>query len=218
MNLRNAAAATAAGSLLLACACASADTLSGEGDPSLASAAVVTFETSPWGGHTAYDFGPFTLSALPSVDVASPRFAIDGDCDGDYNTRGHLHVTNYGTDFQSLRFDFSAPTAAFGFLFGASDSSWTLNAYAANGTLLDTLDIAPVYESNAGDYFGFKGLAGASYATLTQNFDGLYADGGVDYVLLDNVSVAAVPEPESLALLLAGLAPVAWAVRRRRAR
>jgi len=67
-------------------------------------------------------------------------------------------------------------------------------------------------------FFGFKGLTNASYATLVQNFDGIYSGGGVDYVFVDNFAVAAVPEPETYAMLLAGLGLLGFTMRRKSSR
>jgi hypothetical protein len=76
--------------------------------------------------------------------------------------------------------------------------------------LLDSLNIGAVYGSNAGDYFGLTGFGTASYATLIQNYDGYYSNGGTDYVFVDNIRFVSggsrVPEPSALALFVfAGL-------------
>lgn len=187
-------------------------------DPALAGATVEDFEAGPTGNFVSQSFSGFTVSAVNYTDTPFATFSVDSDFTGGYNTRGLYHITNHGTEFQSLRFDFSAPTAAFGFLFGASDSSWTLSAYDAGNTLLDTTSIPAVFSSNAGDFFGLKGLTNASYATLVQNFDGIYSSGGVDYVFVDNFAVAAVPEPETYAMFLAGLGLLGFTMRRKSSR
>jgi len=180
--------------------------ISSAGDPALTGAYIQNFEAGPNGTFVSQAFGGgVTISALSSANVSAPSFSVATDFAGDYNTRDRLHISNFGSQFQSLRFDFGTTTSALGFLFGASDASWTLRAYNSANTLLDSLDIAPVFGSNAGDFFGLSGLAGASYATLIQNFDGIYANGGVDYVFVDNLAFIAgnnnVPEPGSLALV-----------------
>ena len=185
-------------------------------DPALASASVEDFETGPTGNFVSQSFNGFTVSAVNYTDTPSATFSVDTDYAGSYNTRGLYHITNHGGEFQSLRFDFDNPTSAFGFLFGASDSSWLLSAFDASNTLLDSLTISPVFSSNADDFFGLKGLTSASYATLIQNFDGIYSGGGVDYVFVDNFAVAAVPEPETYAMLLAGLGLLGFMARRRK--
>lgn len=188
-------------------------------DPALVGAYIQDFEAGPSGNFVSQGFGGgVNISALTSADVGAPTFSVAGDFAGNYNTRDRLHISNFGSQFQALRFDFGSSISALGFLFGASDSSWTLRAYNSANTLLDSLDIAPVFASNAGDFFGLSGLAGASYATLIQNPDGIYANGGVDYVFVDNLAFTAgnnVPEPGSLALI--ALACLGAAAARRKA-
>lgn len=188
-------------------------------DSALASAYVQDFEAGPAGSYASQAFGGgVTISALASSDVTQPSFSVASDFAGSYNTRGRLHISNQGYQFQILRFDFDSTISALGFLFGASDSSWTLSAFNSSNLLLESIDIAPVYASNNGDFFGLSGLAGASYATLTQNFDGYYSNGGVDYVFVDNLAFTSgngVPEPTSLALMGLGLAGLATLRRRK---
>jgi hypothetical protein len=178
--------------------------ISSASDPALTGATVLDFESGPVGHFTSQAFGGVTISVANSAYASPASFDVAGDYAGSYNTRGRYHITNFGVEFQSMRFDFGTTTSALGFLFGASDSSWTLSAYNASNTLLDSINIAPVSGSNAGDFFGLSGLAGASYATLIQNQDGAYSNGGVDYVFVDNFAYAAggqsVPEPTTLAL------------------
>ncbi len=185
-------------------------------DPALNSATVEDFEAGPTGNFVSQSFNGFTASAVNYTDTPFATFSVDSDFAGDFNTRALNHITNHGAEFQSLRFDFDNPTSAFGFLFGASDSSWTLSAFNVSNTLLDSMTISPVFSSNSGDFFGLKGLSNSSYATLVQNFDGIYASGGVDYVFVDNFAVADVPEPETYAMLLAGLGLLGLVAHRRK--
>lgn len=79
---------------------------------------------------------------------------------------------------------------------------------------------------SAGDNSGTYVATSSSYQTVTMNFnatststtllfrnDGIYA---VSYPQIDNVSVTAVPEPETYAMLLAGLGALGFLARRRR--
>lgn len=60
------------------------------------------------------------------------------------------------------------------------------------------------------------------FATVLANLSGIYIRGeyafGPDSTGLDSVNFGAVPEPETWALLAAGLAPLAWMMRQRRKR
>jgi len=190
-------------------------------DPALAGATVQDFESATQGNFVTQTYGGLTITAVNTAGVPAATFNIANDFAGQYNTRGLLHVSNLGSEFQELRFDFSTPTSAFGFLFGASDATWILNAYNSSNTLLDSLSVPAVFASNAGDFFGLGGLSGASYATLTQQFDGIYANGGVDYVFVDNFAFVGgaitvpVPEPLTISIFAAGVVGAA-AMRRRR--
>jgi len=184
--------------------------INNESDPALTGATLVDFESGPVGTFVSQSFGGLTATAVNSTYAPQAKFSVDSDYAGGYNTRGTYHITNHGSEFQSLEFDFGGPTSAFGFLFGASDSSWTLRAYDNGNNLLDSLAIAAVFGSNAGDFFGLSNLAGATHATLIQNQDGYYSGGGVDYVFVDNFRYLAgggngIPEPESLFLVGIGL-------------
>lgn len=196
-----------------------AASLSDASDAALIGASIVDFESGATGDFVTQSFGGLTISAVNSAYASPASFSVANDYSGSYNTRGQYHISNFGSEFQSLRFDFASSTTAFGFLFGASDSSWTLSAYGAGNTLLESRTIDATVGSNAGDFFGFKGLGGAQYATLVQSQDGPYATGGVDYVFVDNItvsSVSAVPEPESFAMLFAGLGVVSFISRRKK--
>lgn len=164
---------------------------------------------------TVIDFESVGVVNTPSLTVDSVTFTsnslieIDSDYAGYYNTRGRYHITNHGNDPSAFRFDFDAPVDAFGFMFGASDVNWMLNAFGDNG-LIEQLTVQPTGGSNSGNYFGIA-ASGITYATFASTR-------GNDYIFIDNFtysrSSAAVPEPATLPLLGLGLLGFAYARRK----
>jgi len=82
--------------------------------------------------------------------------------------------------------------------------SWTWNGVAQSPALVN---------SSAFDFTNFSALVSATGATSTITFSFLDPQA---FYFLDNVSVAAVPEPSEVALMLAGLALVLGKLRRPR--
>lgn len=121
-------------------------------------------------------------------------------------------LANAGSD---LRFDFATGVDGVGaylnqYRFDGVTNSITLNAYGQNGALLESFDysISTSFDSyNEGKFLGFKRAAADIYAFSVVG----------NSVSLDNLSfTAAVPEPESYALMLAGLGLLAGVAKRRR--
>jgi len=187
---------------------AGAATISGTGNPgsAVASATVETFDTTTAGLYNSLTFGNVTISSVGDPYTVGPDF------NGDFNTSGGQSIYN---DFDesplNFRFDFATAVQAFAFNWGAADVNWTLSAYDAANNLLESFVLAPTFGSNAGDYYGIA-AAGISYATLVTNVG--------DFVFIDNfastATVAPVPLPAALPLLLGALGGLAF-VRRRRA-
>ena len=101
----------------------------------------------------------------------------------------------------------------------SNDCHGPIQASATIGTASQTFTEDSAVAGNVWGTFGFDFVANSPTMTLT--IRGVSLPAGNAYIGLDNVSVTptvtAVPEPASTAMLLAGLAAVGVAVRRRRA-
>jgi hypothetical protein len=149
-------------------------------DPALSNASLVDFEAAAPGTYTSITLGEVTFST-PSDRVEFISVAYSGN----YNTKGQSLQNTYDMrGFSSLTISFSSPINAFGFNWGASDEFWTLTAFDATGTVLDSQSLPITKASNAGDFVGINaGSSLISYATLaTTNFN--------DYVFIDNFRYA----------------------------
>ena len=120
---------------------------------------------------------------------------------------GH-YLGNNGGAIQnpfSILFGGDVTGAAFGV---ATNPATTLFEALDNGVVVESFLAATHFNGSTASFFGFQGIT----------FDEIRVTVGGDHqLLLDNVQIAgAVPEPESAALMLAGLAALAT-LRRRRA-
>lgn len=140
------------------------------------------------------------LGSLPNGDyyanAPSPLGTAFAQLDGVINTTAYLNVTN-GVD-NSLSFFYSSPSAVQGAVKAYSGLNGT-------GTLLGTFNLG----ATDNDYSVWN-QATFSFSGTAKSFD---LTQSASVVALDNI--AAVPEPEAFALLLAGLGMVSAAVRRK---
>jgi hypothetical protein len=141
------------------------------------------------------------LGPLPNGDyyanAPTPLGTAFAQLDGNINTTAFMNVAG-GVD-NHLSLYYSTPSSVLGAI-----TAWSgLNG---TGTLLGTLDLAatdPAYSVWTPVTFSFNGTALSFDLTGTANL-----------VAIDNV--AAVPEPESYALLLAGLGLLGFVARRKK--
>ena len=101
---------------------------------------------------------------------------------------------------------------------GGNNCHGPIQASATIGSTSQTFTEASAVAGNVWGTFGFNFVATAPSMTLT--IDGISVPAGNEFIGVDNVLVTpgvvgAVPEPETYALLLGGLAAVGWFTRRR---
>jgi len=199
-------------SVLALAASAHAGSISGTGgdpttDPALAGATVLTFDAETLGSFSSQTFGGVTFTGLGDV------LRVDASFAGLYNSRGAAYLDNNAGGAFGWLIDFSSPTTAFGFLWGAADDAWTLTAFdgvGGTGNVVDTFVLPATGSSNAGEFYGLTG-AGILSATL---IDG----GSGDWVFVDSFafSTLSTPEPSSIAFVGLGVLGLGAMVGRRR--
>lgn len=184
---------------------AHAAVITSSSDPLLAGGTVETFDAASSGTYSSITLGNVSYSV-----ESGALLTIGSDYIGSYNTSGtqSLYNTYESYAFGELTVNFSSPVNAFGFNWGAADTTWILTAYDSSSSILGTFALPATTSSNAGEFYGLGGFSSAiSYATII-------GDKG-DYVFVDNL-ITAVPEPETYAMLLAGLGLLGFTARRRK--
>lgn len=182
--------------------------VSGSAAPTIAGqTAVITFDDQSDTSFASKTIGSVTFSGIGGLLRTSSAYA------GYYNGRGAYYLDNDAGNTTGIRFDFATPVSAFAFNWGASDQAWTLSAFDAMGSLLESMTTPITQGSNAGDFIGIQ-TANIAWATLTTRSGG-------DWVFVDNLAIAqaataAVPEPSTYALLALGGMLVFTMTRRRR--
>lgn len=156
--------------------------------------------TIDFDGQSDATFGTLTLGGVTFSGIGG-NLRTDNSYPNQYNVRGAHYLDNNAGSTSGIRFDFATTLSAFAFNWGASDYQWTLAAYDASNTLIESFNVPITSGSNAGDYIGLAN-SGMAYATLTTGQSG-------DWVFVDNFTIAesgsTVPEPVSLALVSLGL-------------
>ena len=165
--------------------------------------AAIDFESVAVGSYSSFTEGGVTFS-LSSGDVT-----VSDDGNGQYVLAApgtHFLDNRFGgSDFI---FDLAAPVNYFGMQIGATNSPQTLSAYDSLNNLLGSVAIPDQVTDLPYPHTGFYALsfAGIDHAILTAN--------NFDWIVVDNVT--AVPEPETYAMLLAGLGLLGFMAHRRK--
>ncbi len=190
-------------------------TISGFGDP-LTNSDLIAGNQQTFDSVRSGDYHSITLDDVKYSGIGG-KLTIGASYNGQYNTTGRKSVYN-GFDLRpdQFRFDFLTQVNAFGFNFGASNNNWSLKAFSATGSLLETLIIAPTLGSNAGNYYGISSLTPIAYALLT-DANNRYCG---DFVFFDRFTTKMnsndVPIPAALPMLLSAVGGLAVMRRRKR--
>lgn len=143
------------------------------------------------------------------------------------NSDGTIDFVNPHTGFlppNSFTLNFSTGLTSFGFsdsaiLVPSINSPWTASAYAGlggSGALLDTESYSPSATHPTASFT----LTGASIMSVTFNqtpsSNAAFYAANLDDFVLTGPNVSAIPEPETYALMLAGLGLLGFAARRRK--
>jgi hypothetical protein len=169
-------------------------TITSPTDSSLVGGDVIDFSAQTVGRYTSLSIGDVTFTANDN------DLSIASNYSGSYNTTGlYLDNGDYSTNgFSSITFSFASDVNAFGFNFGASNYSWTLTAYDGSGSIIESMVISALIDSNNGEFFGIA-ANGIAYAVLSNN------DPSYDWIFIDNFTTSAVPVPAAVWLFGSGL-------------
>lgn len=181
----------------------SASEITDKTDSVLAGATVIDFESVAAGSYSSFLTNDITFGS----DTGRVVYVLDAYT-GNYGAVNHSVQNTYSGDgFGTLTVTFADTVSFFAFNWGASDTQWTLQALDVNGDVLET--VLPAVTTSSND--GFTGINYGSKKIKSFTLSGDVTD----YVFVDNLQIAAVPEPETYALMLAGLALVGFSARRK---
>lgn len=166
-----------------------------------AHAAVADFESVAVGSYSSFTQNGITFSG---------NLTVSDDSNGTYVLAApgtHFLDNRYGGTPFTFTF---ASSDSFGLQIGATNSAQTLSAYDSSNNLLGSLAIPNQVGTLAYPYTNFYSLSYSGMSKVT-----LSADAG-DWIVVDNVTTAPVPEPETYAMMVLGLGIVSAATRRRK--
>ncbi len=174
-----------------------------------AQALTTDFESTPLGNYSSLTFGTATITYTGGTGAfqvvsANPGAPISGHALLSYNI-------NPGP--APFRVDFSGGGAS-AFSIGVGDynadaDDTHLRAYSASDVLLASDDYLNPSSKNGGDYLSVSSSSPIAYVTFWDD------DPFPGAVYWDNMSVSPVPEPQTYAMLLAGLGLLGFVARRK---
>jgi len=178
-----------------------------------AHAATVTFEDVVAGGFTS---STLTAGNVKFESTSTHTIGGNGSYAAPYSgqflgayTLGSLETIS---TFSGQSFDLLSLDIRGWYGFGTLPLTVTFTGYKANATVSQSVLVSPSTFSTV-SFTGFTNLTSVKFGGLK---DGDSLSSRAAYVAVDNINITPVPEPETIAMLLAGLGVVGVAARRRK--
>lgn len=187
---------------------------------------VENFEGDPLvGGVIGVAFPPTGVTGT-STPLANQFASVSGAVDGGFFPTSGTNFYRLQTSSNTAFFDLllSAPVTAIGF-YGADFSNYQSSGVSSppirlsldGGSPIDTLNVAPqTIPGGSVNFFGV--ITDTPFTTIRLINSGLLSDGiAIDDIIVGQVAPAAVPEPASVGLVVAGVVGLLGYARRQRA-